>query len=68
MRFNRQDFYGATFYYRANRAMQSIAGSEYWFAEFPHVNFSGLGFMYCLLEGFLTEIFAHMWVGRSLHM
>jgi hypothetical protein len=37
MRFNRKAFDSATFYYQANWAMQSITGSEYWFADFPPV-------------------------------
>jgi hypothetical protein len=58
---NGSAFNGATFYFDANRALHSIAGSEYWFREFPPVNFTGLGLMYLLLESFYSaNICAHV--------
>jgi hypothetical protein len=51
---NGSGFDGATFYFDANSALQSIAGSGYWFSEFPPVNFTGLGLMYRLLESFYS--------------
>jgi hypothetical protein len=50
MRVNGRIFDAATRYYAINRALQSIAGSGYWFAEFQPVNFIGLSFMYNLLK------------------
>jgi hypothetical protein len=56
---NSSGFDGAAFYFEANRALQSIAGSEYWFTEFPPVNFTSLGLMYRLLEIYYRDnIFA----------
>jgi hypothetical protein len=49
MRKNNRTFDAATRYYTTNRVLQSIACSEYWFAEFPLRNFLGLGFEFRLM-------------------
>jgi hypothetical protein len=50
MRVNGLIFDAATRFYNTNRALQSVAGSGYWFAEFQPVNFVGLSVMFRLLE------------------
>jgi hypothetical protein len=50
MLFNGRVSDGATIYFDTNRALQSIAGSGYWFAKFHSVNCTGLPFMYRLME------------------
>jgi hypothetical protein len=60
-RFNGRGFDGATFYYEANRALPSITDSEYWFAEFPPVNITGLALIHRLLEGYFNaDICGHV--------
>jgi hypothetical protein len=50
MLMNGSAFDGVTLYFDANRAVQSIVGSEYWFTDLHTVNFRGLGLMYRLLD------------------
>jgi hypothetical protein len=59
MRINGQTFDAASRYYTTKRALQSIAGSGYWFAEFPLLSFLGLEFMFRLMA-YLMHAFAAM--------
>jgi hypothetical protein len=58
---NGRTFDAATRYYDPNRALQSVAGTGYWFAEFQPMNFIGLGFMFRILDYlFAVDICCHV--------
>jgi hypothetical protein len=52
MRLNDRRFDGGSRYFRSNKALQPVAGSQSWFAVFQPVNNRGLQFIAALLKLF----------------